>query len=337
MIPMLRLVFLFVFFTQNILLAMSWATSHTGLGVKTLEYMDEARHRPVVVELWYPTDQMEPTQAIATDELWVHPKEVRDASFLQKKTKYPLLLFSHGHRGDRRDASWLAERLVKAGYIVAAVDHYGDTRFHFDLLASVRFWDRPLDFTFLLNQFAKDEKVRDKIDFQRIGFIGYSLGGMTGLALAGGKAKDVREALLKINRYSFNQEMIDRFDLTPSEKSYLEPRIKAFCLLCPAVFVYSANTLKDIAPPIALVASMEDEVLPFQEHAVQIIKNAPVKKMKVLSRGVSHYTFMNRVTEAGKKILHKAFHTDPAGCDRTKVHQEVGAFAVEFFRDSLKK
>ena len=334
---MLRIVILFVCFLCQPLLAMHRPVSQKGLGVKTFEYMDEARHRPVVVEFWYPTDQMEPITASSPEELWVHPKEVRNAPFLKGAPKRPLILVSHGHRGGRREVSWLVESLVQAGYIVAAVDHYGDMRFHFDLIASVRFWDRPLDFTFLLDQLSKDERIREQIDFNSIGFVGYSLGGMTALALAGGKAQDVKEALLRINRYSLNQGAIDKFDLSPSEKSYADPRIKAFFLLCPAVFVYPPRTLKEIKSPVAIVAAMGDEVLPYQEHALRIIQNAPVKKMKVLSQGVSHYTFMNRVTEAGRNILHKAFHTDPFGCDRIAIHREVSAFAVDFFRETLKK
>ena len=326
--------FLFLVCCQP-LLAMQRSSSSCSLGVKTIEYLDTARNRPVVVELWYPTSLKEPVDQ-PSDNIWVHPKEVRNAPFLRGKSKYPLVLMSHGHCGGRREATWLAESLVQAGYMVAAVDHYGDMRFHFDLLTSIRFWNRPLDFTFLLDQLTKDDRVREMIDFDRIGFVGYSLGGMTGLALAGGQAQNVRQAVLKLNRYALDEKLIDRFDLSPAEKSYKEPRIKAMLLLCPAVFIYSPESLKQINIPIGLVAAVGDEVLPFREHAFQIIHHLIPAKLKMLREEISHYAFMNRITDAGKLILHKALHSDPSCCDRDALHREVSAFAIDFFRDALK-
>ncbi len=317
------------------LFPMQRAASYS-LGVRTIEYLDTARNRPVVVEVWYPTSIQEPIDQ-PVDNIWVHPKEVRNAPLAKTKSKYPLLVMSHGHRGGRREASWLAEAMVQAGYIVAAVDHYGDMRFHFDLLASIRFWDRPLDISFLLDQFEKDDRIRDHIDFNRIGFIGYSLGGMTGLALAGGQAQNVRQAIKKLSGYSLHEPLFDRFDLSPAEKSYREPRIKAMLLLCPAVFIYSPESLKSIRVPVGLVAAVGDEVLPFREHAYQVIHYLIPAKLKMLREEISHYAFMNRITEAGKSVLHKALHSDPPCCDRASLHREVSAFAIDFFRGVFKK
>lgn len=332
---MIRLFLFLVLILGQPLLAMHRTTPSYSLGVRTIEYLDSSRNRPLVVEFWYPTAVQEPLDQ-PVDNIWVHPKEVRNAPFLKGKSKVPLLVMSHGHRGGRREASWLANALVQAGYMVAAVDHYGDMRFHFDLLASIRFWNRPLDFTFLLDQLEKDERVRDQIDFNRIGFIGYSMGGMTGLALAGGQAQNVRQAVMQLTRNALDEKLIDRFDLSPAEKSYREPRIKAMLLLCPAVFIYTPESLKEINIPIGLVAAVGDEVLPFREHAFQIIHHLIPAKLKMLREEISHYAFMNRITDAGKLVLHKALHSDPPCCDRDSLHREVSTFAIDFFLSALK-
>jgi predicted dienelactone hydrolase len=220
--------------------------------------------------------------------------------------------------------------------MVAAVDHYGDMRFHFDLASSIRFWNRPLDVTFLLNALEKDPRVQEYIDFDKVGFVGYSLGGMTGLALAGGRTQNVRATIAKLNLYALTESMLDRFDLSPAERSYTDPRIKAMVLLCPAVFIYSPESLKQIKIPIGLVAARGDEVLPFEEHASQIIHHISPAKMKLLRKEISHFAFINRVTEIGKKMLHNtALHTDPPCCDRVSLHREVSRFAVDFFHESL--
>ncbi len=336
---MVRIFLFFVLAFCQPLLAMHRVPPAKSLGVRTIDYLDTSRNRPVVVELWYPTAALEPIDQ-PEDSIWMHPEEVRNAPLLKGKAKYPLILISHGHRGGRREASWLAASLVQAGYMVAAIDHYGDMRFHSDILEGIRFWNRPLDFTFLLNQLEKDEGFQADIDFHRIGFIGYSMGGMTGLALAGGQAQNtrVRQAALKLTRSALSEKLIDRFDLSPAEKSYKEPRIKAMLLLCPAVFVYAPDSLKQIKTPIGLVAAIGDEVLPFKEHAFQIIHYLAPKKLKMLREEISHYAFLNRITDSGKLILHKPLQCDdPPCCGRDALHHEVTSFAIEFFQDTLKK
>ena len=335
---MVRIVLFLVLAFCQPLLAMHRSHPTKSLGVRTIDYLDTSRNRPVVVELWYPTAALQPIDEPA-DPIWVHPKEVRNAPLLKAKAKYPLILISHGHCGGRREASWLAASLVQAGYLVAAVDHYGDMRFHSDILESLRFWNRPLDFTFLLNQLEKDDLFQADIDFNRIGFIGYSMGGMTGLALAGGKAQNarVKQAALKLTRSALPEKLIDRFDLSPAEKSYKDPRIKAMLLLCPAVFVYTPESLKQITTPIGLVVAIGDEVLPYKDHAFQIIHYLVPKKLKMLREEISHYAFLNRISDAGKVIFHKPLQSDHPCCDREELHREITAFAIEFFQDTLKQ
>lgn len=88
---------------------------------------------------------------------------------------------SHGHRGDRRERSWLAEHLAKNGFLVAAVEHYGNTFSNYNPLISIRFWERPVDVSFSIDQLLADPFLKNRIDAARIGFVGYSMGGMTGL------------------------------------------------------------------------------------------------------------------------------------------------------------
>lgn len=314
------------------------SSKEPSLGVQTIEYFDEERQRPVVVEFWYPAEAQTRGVSFSENSPWIHPKESRDASFSKVNQKYPLILFSHGHQGERRDLSWLADRLVRHGYCVAAIDHDGDMRGRFDIQKSVRFWNRSIDFSFLLNQLEKDESLKEKIDFSRVGFVGYSLGGMTGLQLAGAKASHVKELVYQLNGKfdSWSNDQFDEVDFSESERSYLESRIKGFCLLCPASYPYSKETLKEVISPIALVVSVGDEVLPFEEHGFRLIRYLVPKKLKVLGEEVSHYAFQNPLSELGKKILTKHLPEKVVRADRSSVHQEVSRFATEFFRETFE-
>ena len=313
------------------------STEKPVLGVRTFHYHDQNRNRPIVVEVWYPAERQGSMPSAALDDLWLHPREVRDAAMLKTKEKYPLILISHGHRGGRREMSWLAEKLAQQGYVIAAVDHFGDMRAQFDLVTTIRFWERPRDVSFMLDQLMKESMLRERIDMNRIGFIGYSLGGMTGLSLAGAQAENVRQVIAKVNKtlQEFDPGLLDQFDFSEGEKSYADPRIQAMLLLCPATYVFPSSSLDRIKIPIGLVAAIGDDVLPFQDHAFRLIQHVIPSKLKVLREEISHYAFLNRLTDAGKAVLHKAFSNDHPCCSRVSIHQEVGSFAVDFFREML--
>ncbi len=308
-----------------------------NIGVRTLEFFDAARERPVLVELWYPTDQAFEGTLQEEDSVWVHPKEIRNASLSNLSAKYPLIVMSHGHRGDRRERSWLAEHLAKNGFAVAAVEHFGNTFANYNPFISLRFWERPKDISFAIDRLFAESFLQNRIDPSKVGFVGYSLGGMTGLALGGAIAQNVKEIVLleqKRNK-EVTPEMIEQVDFTEAGKNFSEPRIKAMLLICPATFVYPAKTLKCIKTPTALVAAVEDKVLPHKEHALQIIRHLTSVKMQLMNKNASHYTFLNRVSELGKKVFHKNSVIDPPGCDRLSIHHKVGTFAVQFFKEQL--
>jgi predicted dienelactone hydrolase len=313
-------------------------SSELSLGVQTFFYRDETRNRPVTIELWYPTEQTEPLDT-PLDTVWLHPKEIRNASLSKKHPNYPLILMSHGHKGDRRERSWLADLLVKEGYIVASIDHYGDTRSTFDPFLSICFWDRPLDFSFVLDQLVQEPFIQNRWNAEKVGFIGYSLGGMTGLALAGARAENTKQVVLQtIKNYStIDPTPVAQMDFSVSEKSYLEPRIKSMLLICPATFVYPPKNLREIKIPIGLIATIGDEVLPHQHHAYKVIQHAIPTKLKVMRREISHYSFLNRISKAGEKFFQKQTQTDLSFSNRDVIHKEAGRFAIRFFKDTLKR
>ncbi len=307
-----------------------------AIGVRTLDYQDPTRERPVVIELWYPSDANEPLDQPA-DFVWVHPNEMRDVPCAQFVKKFPLIMMSHGYGGDRRDRSWLADRLVRHGFIVASVDHYGNTRSSFDLVASLKFWERGKDITFAIDQLLQEPFLKGRIDTDRIGFVGYSLGGMTGLGLAGAQVGAIEHVLDQlVKKYSeIKPEMIAHFDVKEAKKSLKDERIRAMLLICPASFVYAPKSLKKINIPVGLVVAPQDEVLPFKEHAELIIQHVVPAKLKMMRKEVAHNAFVNRVSEKGKLLKKMHIYKDHPSCDRKVIHQEVGLFAVDFFREFL--
>jgi len=319
------------------LLLLAW-TLHAAdsIGVRTFHYQDDKRNRPVSVELWYPVDQ-DLTVAPAEEDVWLHPQESRDAALSTAHSQYPLIILSHGNQGDRRERSWLAEMLVKAKFVVAAVDHFGNTRKTFNPLLSMKFWERPRDVSFALDQLEKEPFLQGHIDWEKVGFSGYSLGGMTGLALAGSvveKKEQVVEAI-KARMKDVPAALIEQVDFSQATGKFHDPRIKAFFLIAPANFLYSGKALSKIAAPLGLVLSVDDEVLPHKDHAYFILRHVVPRKLKVFRHGISHFAFLNPTSEFGKNWLPPKICNNPAKCVRSKIHHEVGKFGVQFFLEML--
>ena len=101
--------------------------------------------------------------------------------------KLPLVVVSHGKGSHFVLHHDTAETLADAGFVVAAINHPGDTVFDTsrsgDLSVMV---ERPTDIKRLIDFMLGSSPAASKIDAGRIGFFGFSRGGYTGLALIGG-------------------------------------------------------------------------------------------------------------------------------------------------------
>ena len=145
---------------------------------------DTQRKRVLKTEIWYPTKDT--TQINISNEYpFQLPPTSKDASL--PSSKHPLILLSHGTGGNRISQMWLATELVGNGYIVAAVNHFGNTLDNKIPENFVKVWDRPLDFSFLITHLLNDSTWAPLIDTTKIGMAGFSLGGYTAIGLAGGK------------------------------------------------------------------------------------------------------------------------------------------------------
>jgi predicted dienelactone hydrolase len=222
--------------------------------------------------------------------------------------------------------------------VVASVEHHGNSWRSYDGLLSLRFWERAKDVTFVISSLLDGPFLKNHIDANRIGFVGYSMGGMTGLALGGAMAENVKEIVIKLQQ-TFNEidlALVEKIDFSEAYGSFYDSRIKALVLLSPAAYVFPEQTFKKIKVPVALVASKGDEILPFQEHAFKLIQHLGPAKLKLLHDKASHYVFLNRVSEIGKKIIRKDIQTESIEADRKTVHQEVGHFVTDFFKEHLR-
>jgi dienelactone hydrolase len=196
-----------------------FARGDLPVGVRTFNWHDSARDRPLTVEVWYPTTDAHRGQDVAEatrDTYDLIPgcppgwqEAVRDAA--PRAGRSPLVIFSHGYGAHRRQSTFFCTHLASHGYVVAAMDHTGNTVFEtIQAMMAAQMGEPPPDpavelaklmpvrapdVTFVIDQLlaGKAEGVA-AIDGERIGMSGHSFGGWTTL-MAARSERRIRAAL----------------------------------------------------------------------------------------------------------------------------------------------
>src|SRR5690606_22605903 len=111
-----------------------------------------------------------------------------DADVSAAGDRLPLIVLSHGTGGAALTLMWLGQHLAANGFVVAAVNHHGNTAIEERHTAQgfVLWWERAADLSAVIDHMLVDEALGPRIDAGRIGAAGFSLGGYTVLSLAGG-------------------------------------------------------------------------------------------------------------------------------------------------------
>jgi predicted dienelactone hydrolase len=102
------------------------------------------------------------------------------------KTKYPLVMLSHGTVGLNLTHHEIAAATARAGFIVVALTHLGDNYRDRSMVGKLDYLtERPRQVSRTLDAFLADTRWGPLVDVNQIAFIGHSAGGFTGLALLG--------------------------------------------------------------------------------------------------------------------------------------------------------
>src|SRR5260370_12560467 len=109
------------------------------------------------------------------------------APLASSRWKFPLVVLSHGTGDGAATLAWLAETLASNGYVVAAVNHHGNTAAEpsYQVQGFILWWERARDISVLIDKLLADPTFGAQIDPSRIGVAGFSLGGYTALTAVG--------------------------------------------------------------------------------------------------------------------------------------------------------
>jgi predicted dienelactone hydrolase len=334
------------------------------VGMVTRNFVDETRKnwqgtapRPLRTAVWYPAAATASKQEVifggAPEEQVFAPVTVAaDAEISPASEKYPLVLLSHGTGGSAVQMMWLGHYLASRGYVVAAVNHHGNTGAEQQRTAQgfLLYWERAKDLTAVLDRLLADPFFGAHVDRNRIGAAGFSLGGYTVISVAGGVFSPKEfEAFCRSPRRDFTcgpqpefpdaprlfaelrkTDPVVRESLRHAGDSYRDRRIKRVFAIAPALGGgFTKAGLSEVKIPVRIVTGQADKVTPPTTNARRYAKLIKGATLTVLPGEVGHYTFLAECTPRGKAVVDIC--RDAEGVDRAKVHEQVARLAFEFF------
>ena len=220
--------------------------------------------RPLKVSLWYPTSQNTPSESVAENIAFIGTAVVKNASVLP--TKHPLVLLSHGYRGNWKNQSWLANALALKGYVVAALNHPGTTTFDHSRLQASQWWQRTHDLVRVLDYLLEDTIWRASIDAENVSAIGHSLGGWSVMQLVGAQLdRDAFKAQCLLYPNPRICGLTNELGLTspqpgePKSLNFYDPRIKKAVILDLGLArSFSLESMEKVETPVLILGAGVD-------------------------------------------------------------------------------
>lgn len=286
------------------------------------------------LSLWYPSEA-----APAEHRIGLFAQSVAvDATPAGRQL--PLILISHGTGGSRESHLGTAFALAEAGFVVAAVEHPGDN--YRDQSRAAQIERRPEALTRIIDHMLNAWPHHDVIDAERIGGFGFSAGGFTVLALAGGRPDmGLLDAHCKANPGYFDCGVArDRLrkvaPAVTTEVSAALPRpapkhpLKAIVVAAPALGFAFAGGLDSVRIPVQLWRADADEVLPAPYYADAVLRALPIPPEFHAVPAAGHFDFLTPCSAELQKIARPICRSAP-GFDRAAFQASFNAQVVEFF------
>ncbi len=264
------------------------------------------------------------------------------------------MILSHGNGSGITQLGWLAQALVDQGFIVLGVDHHGNTFVEPYLPQGfAHYWERPQDIRWVIDWVLKDSPYKNFIDENRIALAGFSLGGYTVLAVAGGitdRNYFINDFCVKSpndgtcqpslefpNLGELYAGLIDDPKVKASKQreklSYRDDRIKALVSISPPGHIFEPDSIGNITLPTLIMVGDKDRVTPLKTNAAYLAAKIPQAQYKQIA-SAGHYSMVSICTPDGRQAI-PPLCTDNHNRERRDIHKEVSELATQFLLNQL--
>lgn len=307
--------------------------------------------RPIAWSAWYPAKDIENGEQPSAQ--FFEPGDVIWDAPLVTKDRLPVILLSHGTGGTAESLGWLARALASEGYVVLGANHHGNTGLEPYLAEGfLCWWERASDLSILLSEIGAKGFFADRLDFDQVSAVGFSLGGYTVMALSGARTSlEAFDAWRKANKITTGgpiefpdaadnistlMETSDAFRVSWArhQEDYNDARIKSVVAIAPAPPIRSflPHSVAEIQLPVVILTGGADCEAPSEHCANWLVSQNSRFQHHDLGEHVGHYTFLDFPSD--KSLVGKTdIFSDHQSVDRSKVHKQ----AIEIAKQSLTK
>ncbi|VVN40305.1 hypothetical protein PS662_05422 [Pseudomonas fluorescens] len=321
------------------------------VGFQSSTLQDAHNDRSLEMVVWYPGATTATAQLIGDDAVFVGASAVRNAP--PAAGKHPLLVLSHGYRGNWSNQIWLASALAHKGYIVAAVNHPGTTTHDRSPQAAAQLWQRPVDLSRVIDSVTAQPEKFGVVADGRIAVAGHSLGGMTALEIAGARFDPDRFAhdckahpqlascsvYAKINPASTSQS---KAALAADLRDKRVTAVVALDLgLSRGLTDESLASLP--VPALVIAAGVPSHDLPAELESANLAKRLPAASSRYVEiSDASHFSFVSVCKPGAQEMLEEEVPGDGIICrdgdgarQREAIQQQITSLIAEFLQASV--
>lgn len=317
-------------------------TNAVGFKTSTLASSD----RPLEMVVWYPTASTAKSEVIGDNPIFASASAVGNAP--PATGEHPLVVISHGYRGNWSNQTWLASALAHQGYIVAAVNHPGSTTHDRSPKAAAQLWLRPADISRAIDAVLAQPEQFGAVEKDRIAVAGHSLGGWTALEIAGSRfdterfAKDCAShlKLASCNVYKTMNPASDPDANAQLAANLSDKRVTAIISLDLGLSrgMTDASLAVLPVPTLVIAAGVPSEDLPAQLESADLVKRLPPASTHYVEiADASHFSFMSICKPGAQAMLEEDVAGDGIICtdgdgkrSREQIQQQVISLISDF-------
>lgn len=319
-------------------------------GFRELALSQPGDGRPLQGAIWYPAASGSPTALVGDNPAFVGTPAARDAA--AEPGRRPLVVLSHGYGGNILNQAWLADELVRHGYIVAAVNHPGTTSRDRSPAAAEKLIERPHDLSRAIDTLTADAALSALIDTDRIAVVGHSLGAWTVTSIAGGrfdagrldadcKAHPALAACDVFAALGAGRTAAGRAALGGDAR---DARVKAAVMLDIGLARgFTPESLGAIGIPVLVIAAGSDDLkIPAALESGYLLQHLPAGATQSLTIGdATHFSFLPVCKDGAAALLEAEQRGDGVVCidggkgDRKTIHRQAGERILTFLAQAL--
>ncbi|TCU24859.1 putative dienelactone hydrolase [Rhizobium azibense] len=342
-------------FTAFFFVVTSTAPVFAGeVGLQDIRIFSHERGSALAVTIWYPSKDDGESALIGENRIFEGTPALKNASI--ETGRFPLVMLSHGSGSRMEGMAWIARVLAEAGFIVAGPNHPGTTSGDSTPAATSKIWERTEDISTIITALVSDSRWQASINKDRIGVLGFSLGGSTAIELAGARADldayarycDDYPTMMDCRWFEGgrgfvdnNQVRVEKFDLRSInrerfEQSNRDPRIASAVLVDPGLATaFSPESVENINIPLTFINLGSIGKIPLAVLSDRLAKQVPDATYAQVDDS-DHFSFLPLCKQGAANFLKSVGDPDPiceqgARRSRADIHEELAILITQAF------